>query len=994
RHGGTVEKFIGDAVMAVFGVPQVHEDDALRAVRAALDMQSALARLNDELEREWNTRIQARIGVNTGEVVAADPSSGESFVSGDAVNVAARLEQAAEPGEILLGEPTYRLVRVAVIAEPVAEPLTLKGKAEPVPAFRLVVVEAGAELLPRRFDSPLVGRDRELAAVLDGFDQTVSASTARLVTVIGHAGVGKSRLTHEIATSLQGRSRILRGRCLPYGEGITFWPVAECIQQAAGLDELTSPDEAMAKVAALLPDGEDPVVTERLGAVLGISENAGAIQESFWAIRRCFEALAAERPLMVVFDDIQWGEPTFHDLIQYLATFATGRPVFVLCLARPELLEIRPDWGEVGQVIRLEPLGPDDSERMVANLLGEWSGPEEVGRQIVSSAGGNPLFLEELLRMLVDEGVLARENGAWVARGDVSRMGAPDTVQAVIAARLDRLDPIERDVLQRASVVGEVFWWGAVAELSGRAESAAVGRSLQALVRRELIRPDPSTFAGEDSFRFGHLLIRDVAYESLPKKVRAELHARFASWLEARAGDRAAEYEEIVGYHAERAYRYLAELGPVDERGAALAELAAARLRSAGLRAFARGDNPSAANLLSRSIDLLPMNDRRALDVLLPLGVALSDLGRFEEADAAYERAVEGGKAIGDRRLELRAATRAKFTRMLRSAEASHAEALDAIEQSVGEFEELGDDAGLGEALRFAGIVHMWAGRAAHAVRLWERGIQHARRAGDVRLESDLGHWIGLAVTQGSTPVDEALGRVQALVESLPDDPMLRCQMSRFQGELEAMRGRLPQARAFIGEGTDMARQLGLVMDIGGGFLRSTGFIAQLAGDLAAAEVALREGMETLERIGDIGHQVSVAADLAMVILQTPGREEEALALADRHEPLMIEDDVDAMARWEAIRARVLARLGDPVEAERLARQSVERSWATDYTDLRGISQEALAEVLERSGRTKEAADAMRQAIQAYEAKGSVAQAAAARKALVGVEAGTPTGPG
>ncbi len=293
RHGGTVEKFIGDAVMAVFGVPTVHEDDALRAVRAAAEMQSALTVLNEDLERDWRVRIQARIGVNTGEVVAADPQTGSSFVSGDAVNVAARLEQAAEPGEILLGEPTYRLVRTAVIAEPLA-PLALKGKVEPLPAYRLVVVEAGAEILPRRFDSPLVGRAQELQAIQSAFEEAASTSSSRLATIIGHPGVGKSRLTHEVVATLRDRARVLRGRCLPYGEGITFWPVVEALQEATGLDEAASPEEARGKIAATLPADEDPVVTERLAAVVGVGGAAGAIQESFWAIRRWLEHQAAE----------------------------------------------------------------------------------------------------------------------------------------------------------------------------------------------------------------------------------------------------------------------------------------------------------------------------------------------------------------------------------------------------------------------------------------------------------------------------------------------------------------------------------------------------------------------------------------------------------------------------------------------------------------------------------------------------------------------------
>jgi len=728
-------------------------------------------------------------------------------------------------------------------------------------------------------------------------------------------------------------------------------------------------------------------VVERLASILGVGGTAGPIQESFWAIRKGFEGLAAEKPLVLVFDDIQWAEPTFLDLIQYLATFATSDPILLLCLARPELLEARPDWGQTGAMIRLDPLGADDSKRLVGNLLGEWTGPEEVGRQILDRAGGNPLFIEEMLRMLVDDGALTREGGRWVARGDPSRVGAPETVHAVIAARLDRLDRADREVLQRASVVGEVFWWGAVADLSADAEGADVGRSLQALVRKDLIRPDPSTFAGEDAFRFGHLLIRDVAYESLPKKVRADLHARFASWVERRAGERAVEYEEIIGYHAERAHDYLAELGPVDERGAALAALAAERLMAAGLRSFDRGDLPSAANLLSRSVALLPAQDRRRLDLLQPLGISLEQTGRIEEAAMVFEQAIEGGKAIGDRRIELRAATRYRFGWLLRSSEATHAAALAEMEGAIAAFEELDDDAGLAEALRLAGIVTLWAGRCGDALQLWQRGVGHAARASDRRREIDIRRWMGLGLTQGLTPAEEAIDRIHSLLRGHADDPMMRCQMSRYLAELEAMRGRFSEARSILDEGTEVARQLGLVIDLGAGFQRSAGFVAVLAGDLQGAEAALRQGVETLQRIGDSGHQVSVAADLALVLLELGGRDREVLALADVHEPLMIEDDVDAVVRWDAARGRARARLGDAAEAEGLARRSVDRAWATDYSELRGLSQVALAEVLQGSGRPEEAAEALRKAVAVHEAKGNVISAAAIRQRLEDMEA-------
>jgi class 3 adenylate cyclase/tetratricopeptide (TPR) repeat protein len=892
RHGGTVEKFIGDAVMAVFGVPQVHEDDALRAVRAAADMQAALGSLNEELEKGWGTRIQARIGVNTGEVLAADPQAGQSFVSGDAVNVAARLEQAAEPGEVLLGEPTYRLVRTAVIAEPLA-PLTAKGKAEPLATYRLVVVEPGAEILPRRFDSPLVGRTREVRAILSAFEEAVSTSTCTLITVIGHPGVGKSRLTHEVVASVGDRARVLRGRCLPYGEGITFWPVAEALQEAARLDRAASPEEARAMIGATLPPDEDPLVIERLAAIVGVGGAAGAIQESFWAIRRWLEHLASERPLLVVFDDIQWAEPTFLDLVQYLATFATGSPILLLCLARPELLEVRPDWAELGTVIRLEPLGLGESERMLANLLGEAGASGEAQGQIVAAAGGNPLFIEEMLRMLVDDGLLVRERETWVARGDLSHIGAPETVQAVIAARLDRLDPSERAVLQRASVAGEVFWWGAVGDLSDEGDAVQVGRGLQALVRKELIRPSSSTFAGEDAFRFGHLLIRDVAYESIPKKVRADLHARFAGWVERRAGERAVEYEEIVGYHAEQAHRYLAELGPLNEHGAALAALGGERLASAGTRSFDRGDMPSASNLLARAAALLPSGDAKRPGLLQSLAFALAETGRLDEAEATLAEALESARESGDRQAELRVATRRLYLWLLRSPEATHGEAVAEVEEAIAGFEELHDDAGLGEALRLLGIVRLWGGRCVEAVDVLERAAHHAGRAGDRRLELEALHWMSLALAEGPTPAEEAIDRIRGLLESHSDDRIFRCQTNRFLAELEAIGGRFSEARSLLAQGAETARELGLTIELAS-VQRMAGYVAVLAGDLQEAEEELRLAVSTLERIGDTGHLSSVAPDLALVLLESPGRESEALAVTKATEAWMIEDDVDA----------------------------------------------------------------------------------------------------
>ena len=441
RHGGTVEKFIGDAVMAVFGVPVSHEDDALRAVRAAVEMRERLGELNERLAADWNVTIGARTGVNTGEVVTGDGHSRERLATGDAVNVAARLEQAAAPGEILIGVDTYRLVKHAVEAEPV-EPLAVKGKSEPLGAFSVRAV-ADVSLPTRALDSPLVGRERELRRLRDTFEQAAADRSCHLFTLLGPAGVGKSRLVRELADELQGRATVVRGRCLPYGEGITYWPVVEAVRDAAGLVESSSPADAQGRVAAVL--GDDPqaaAVAERVLEVLRAGEGAGAADETFWALRKFLETLARARPLVVVFDDVHWGEPTFLDLVEHVADWSRDAAILLVCVARPELLDVRPGWGG-GKLnatsLLLEPLDDEHSAQLIESLLGETDLVEDLQRRIGEAAEGNPLFVEEMLAVLIEDGVLERRNGGWTAVRDLERISVPPTIQALLGARLDQL---------------------------------------------------------------------------------------------------------------------------------------------------------------------------------------------------------------------------------------------------------------------------------------------------------------------------------------------------------------------------------------------------------------------------------------------------------------------------------------------------------------------------------------------------------------------------
>lgn len=553
RHGGTVEKFIGDAVMAVFGVPIAHEDDALRAVRAAWEMRQRLDELNVELERRFATRIALRIGVNTGEVVAGDASSRQAIATGDAVNVAARLEQAAPPGEILLGELTHRVVRKAVKAEP-AEPLTAKGKTEPLQAYRLLEVPSATAPPTPRTTAPLIGRQRELLRLNDAFAEVVGGRCV-LLTVVGEPGVGKSRLAAEFVASLGPPVSVLRGRCLPYGEGITFWPIREMVVEAAVVLDDHSPEEAESRIRSLLQPGDDAeLIAARVAQAIGLSFGVVSREEIAWAIRRWFEALAERGPLVLVVDDIQWAEDTLRDLLADLPRLSSGSPILLLCLARPELLDEVPGWCPT---IRLEPLGDRDAEGLIREILGDLAEPRLLER-IIAAAGGNPLFAQEIANLLVEEGA----SGSGAARGIVG-LEIPLTLTMLLEARLDRLPESERAALERGSVEGEVFHRGAVAELSGPGSRPAVQSDLEGLVRRRLLRPERAGFVDEAAFRFDHILVRDTAYRGIPKKVRAQLHQGFAMWVEAKAAGRIVEYEEIVGYHFEQAYRYREALGPV-----------------------------------------------------------------------------------------------------------------------------------------------------------------------------------------------------------------------------------------------------------------------------------------------------------------------------------------------------------------------------------------------------------------------------------------------
>ena len=922
RHGGSVEKFIGDAVMAVFGVPTVHEDDALRALRAAAELRDSLASLNDELERDFGAPLQLRTGVNTGEVVTGTE---ERLATGDAVNLAARLEQAAEPGEILIGVQTLRLARGAIEVDPV-EPLSLKGKSDLVSAYRLLRVIEGAPSFDRRLDAPLVGRRDELGHLRAAFDLAVSERRCQLVTVLGAPGIGKSRLARELAVMLADEATVLSGRCLPYGEGITYWPLVEIFRAGDAEDELD---------AAL---------------------SAGGSEEIFWSVRKALEQRARQWPVTLVVDDVHWAEPTLLDLIEHLALWTRDAPLLIVCLARPDLPDQRSVWG--GQHVMLEPLSAAESVELIEELLGGSRLDDGTRSRISDVAEGNPLFVEQLLAMLAEG-------------GDSEHV--PPTIHALLAARLDALPAEERSLLERAAVVGLEFEWEALGELAADRRRPS-GTHLAALVRKELIRPHEAI---EDTFRFRHMLIRDAAYERIPKELRSQLHERFAGWL----GGRDEEFDEVIGYHLEQAYRCLTGLGRPGERAQALAEGAANRLAESGRRAYARGDIPATVNLLERAAGLLPSDDPRRLSVLPSLGRALREHGKLDHADAVLSDAVERARARGQRAVPADAGVALADLRFHRPAQTGvgRQDVLREVDAAIQVFDDVGDEAGLARALTLGGKVRFWGGESVSALADLERAARYARDAGDRAQEAEALRYVCTAILRGPTPLEEALVRLDEISTRAEKNRRLEVALLGMRARLEAMLGRLETARDLASQARTLADEHGLHSQLDS----ITGEIELLAGDPAAAERDLRPACERLERIGELAFLASVAPFLVDALYQL-GRDQEALALTERWHPdrLTVPEDADAQVGWRRVRAKVLARIGDLDEAERLGSEAVTIAAGTDYLDVRAQALTDLAEVLRLGSRLQESAATFREALELFEEKGNVVAARRVRALL------------
>jgi len=977
RHGGMVEKFIGDAVMAVFGVPVLHEDDALRAVRAAAEMREALATLNQDLERTWGIRLKGRIGINSGEVIAGDHLQGHLFVTGEVVNVAKRLEEAAATSEILISEATHRLVRDAVVAERVSGRVVKGG--ETVEALQLVAVLAHVPGRARRFDSPLVDRVQQLSALRSVFASVLQNRACHLLTVLGPAGVGKSRLVQEFVGEIGADATVLRGRCLPYGEGITYWPLTEVVREIVRTEGSAGAEPSSAAIAALLPGEEKAVlIAELISEALGLAgTGAGTGEETFWAVRKLFEALAHRRPLVVVFDDLQWAEPTFIELVDYIAELSRDAPILLLCMARPEIFDRHPGWGG-GKLnaasTLLEPLNDGDCRQLIANLLGRGPLPADVETRIAEAADGNALFAEELLAMLVDDELLAWDDGRWVAADDLPDLPVPQTINTLLAARLEGLPDDERALLVRASVEGTLFHRSAIRELAPELSDSSLESSLATLVRRDVIRPERSSFAGDEAYRFRHLLIRDAAYRSLSKTTRADLHERFAVWLERTAGERVREYEEIVGYHLEQAFRYRIALGAVDTHAASLASGGAQRLESAGRRALARSDLPAAIGLLERASDLLALDEPRRAGLLPELGAALIEAGRLPDAEIVLAEARQLAAAAQDECADSHALVQQQFLQLLRVADGGTEEAARAVESVVPVFERCGDHHGLCRARRLQAWLHWNAARAAAAAAAWEQAAAHARRAGDEDERSEILNWVASSMFFGPTPVPEGIRRCDEIRVEVSGNLGSEAWTLRSLAGLHAMDGRFELARELLADSNAIFEELGQTLNSSVSHL--DGIVEMLAGDPAAAERRLLEGYRALEEMGDKAFLSTTAAYLAQAVC-AQGRDEEASRYTQISEELAARDDLLTQVIWRSARAGFLARQGRIEEAEALAREAVTMSESTDFVTTRADALTDLAEILHQAGRLEEAKTAAAEGLALYEQKGN---SVAARK--------------
>ena len=945
RYGGKLAISAGERLMGLFGVASLHEDDALRAVRASLEARDALNAEPGILPRRHGGSLTYRFGLATGEALVG--GSGPLGFAGDVGTRAVMLAEAAEPGQILISRQTQQLAAGAIETDGAGPD-----------RFVLRSALAGVRPLALRLDAPLVGRDEEMRRLECAYARATRERVTMTVNVIGEAGLGKTRLVQEIAGRLGREVKVLTGRCLPYGEGITFWPLRELVLQAGG-------GHGSAETIQAFLDGEADAagVAERLHHALGLgNQGSSDAAEIFWAARRFIEALARSQPLLVVFEDLHWAEPTFLDLVESLALQPGRSPIVLVCIARPELLEQRPAWAaEADRAVSIEltPLGEGPATALLDALAGDQRIPASTRARLIDTAGGNPLYLEQLAVSLSEQ-----------TESEI-RPVLPPTIQALLAARLQRLGPGASSVLARAAIIGKDFDVQAVRELLPPEARDPVNRNLQTLIARGLVQRRPPGRRSWEQYSFRHILIQQAVYRAIPKSLRAELHHRFADWLEYVVPESGPGGAEIVGYHLEQAVRYRNELWAAQAQPAELSLRAAKHLETAGCAAYDRGDALAAVNLLDRAAALLPDEDPALGRLYTSLGAALTEAGQLEKARATLDHAQRIAAADGDQGQHAHARVQALQLRLEVDPKGAATEITHALPELRREFDRRPDEQGICRTLQLEAALHWNHSRSAAAEDAWRRAAEHARRVHDRRQLNEILGWLASAALWGPTPAPEGIRRCEDYLDEIGDHPRGRGMILLHLAGLYAMQDDVATAHATLNRAKSLFDSLGPTMS--SALTQPAALIAMLAGDPATAETHLRLEYESFDQMGERRFLPTTAAKLAKAIAaQGQSRYDEATRLITISREAGEGEDLSAQIIGQGVLARILADRGHHREAAELAQSAAALATETDLLSERADTLLNLSHVLAAAGRIPEAHAAATQALDLYQRKGNL----------------------
>lgn len=1033
-HGGTVESHAGDGVFAVFGRPEPGVDDALRAVRAALAVRSAMPDLNRQVA-EWGVDLRVHSAVNTGEVSLAALLSGEAVTLADPANVCAKLNEKARDGQILIGEATWHLVRDDVRATP-GDPLTLRlGTREaPVSAWRVQGLEP--EGSQPSSEARMVGRERYMAELGLYYDRSVDDRCCVLVTVLGPAGIGKSRLVAEFLETLgNDHCFVLQGRCLPYGDAIASRPIEQMLRTAAGILPDDDLGETERKLLEVITDPAGDVDAARGAADQRVTvlvartlhappELSGEPGDRLFALQQFFERMAELRPLVLVIDGLHDAQTPLVEFIEHLAGALSETSVLLICMARSEFFERRAISGMTlldAAAMLLKPLDEEEAEEVILQIV-QPEPPREVLEAIARAAGGNPLHLRHLVSMLVEQGRLSLEEGQWRVLGDLSELQTPPKIDAVLGTRLGRLGDFERLVIERAAVVGERFSEvDVVALLTGELSRQQVQAAIRELVRRDLLQRDRTTLVRAhdvDGYMFTHMLIQDSAYRRLDGETRGELHARYARWLQEHARLQAPESDdgdpyrfdsarivEQVGYHFASAYEELLALRKrADDTTRDLARQAGEHLARAGHLHAAEasllrvGEKP-----LRRALALLPEGHPQRPGVWLDLADVLRDHDPAA-AEREYDQVIATAEAAGDERVSHHARLgqiEAQWVQHPMEGPLEGPQALrERLDDAIREFERLQDPVGLANAYRLRANLDYSRGLSKGALQDVRHALALAERSGDERLAAKITQLYCVILFWGPTPLAEVRPSIEERLRWARDRELqsLEAFALTLLARIAVLQGEIVEAQRFLAQSklvvplnprrySGLRREAPVAELLTRAAVTLSEALVELgAGDLPAAEKILAESYAALEHEGKNVPRANVAAMLARVLLLQGGRDREATEYVEECRRLALDDQVDVQIKWRSAQARLLARAGRLDEAERLADEAVTMAERSEQPSTQAEALLDKAEVLSTVGKAAAAAEAARRAAELYEAKGSAVSATRAREMLVRLE--------